>query len=75
MGGKQCDDSFDCGIDGKTVMNWFVQVTTPSLFKQRWKQGFPHVYKVTDYKSAVKYHGEYIVYSCQPRQPASEIPN
>ena len=42
-------------------MNWFVRGNHAEFIQAAMEAGFM-LHKVTDYKSAVKYHGEYIVY-------------
>ncbi|MEC7939280.1 MAG: DUF2913 family protein [Pseudomonadota bacterium] len=70
--GKQCDDSFDGELMVKP-MNWFVRGNHAEFIQAAMEAGFM-LHKVTDYKSAVKYHGEYIVYPANQGNQLAEIP-
>ncbi|MGF1756269.1 DUF2913 family protein [Vibrio makurazakiensis] len=69
---KQCDDSFD-GELMTQPMNWFVRGNHAEFIQSAMDAGFM-LHKVTDYKSAVKYHGEYIVYPGNQGSQLAEIP-
>ncbi|MGF1712310.1 DUF2913 family protein [Vibrio kagoshimensis] len=69
---KQCDDSFDGEIMARP-MNWFVRGNHQEFIESAMEAGFM-LHKVTDYKSAVKYHGEYIVYPENRGSQLAEMP-
>ncbi|MBW3696769.1 DUF2913 family protein [Vibrio sp. T187] len=69
---KQCDDSFE-GELMTQPMNWFVRGNHAEFVEAAMEAGFM-LHKVTDYKSAVKYHGEYIVYPSNQGNQLAEIP-
>lgn len=69
---NQCDDSFDGEVMHKP-MNWFVRGNHAQFVEMASKAGFM-VHKVTDYKSNVKYHGEYIIYPANRGNQLAEIP-
>jgi len=69
---KQCDDSFE-GELMTQPMSWFVRGNHAEFIEAAMEAGFM-LHKVTDYKSAVKYHGEYIVYPRNQGNQLAEIP-
>ncbi len=69
---NQCDDSFDGEVMHKP-MNWFVRGNHAQFIDMAAKAGFM-VHKVTDYKSNVKYHGEYLIYPANRGLQLAEIP-
>ncbi|MDN3609859.1 DUF2913 family protein [Vibrio ostreicida] len=69
---NQCDDCFD-GEALVKPMSWFVRGNHAQFVEQACLAGFV-LYKVTDYKSNVKYHGEYLVYPANQGTHLAEIP-
>ncbi|RBW66624.1 alpha-acetolactate decarboxylase [Vibrionales bacterium C3R12] len=72
MCADQCDDSFDGEIMARP-MNWFVRGNHAKFIEMAAEAGFM-LHKRTDYKSLVKYHGEYIVYPGNHGIELAEIP-
>ncbi|MCK6265815.1 DUF2913 family protein [Vibrio sp. ZSDE26] len=68
----QCDDCFD-GERLSKPMHWFVRGHHAEFIEKAAEEGFM-VHKVTDYKSVVKYHGEYIIYPNNQGNQLAEIP-
>lgn len=68
----QCDDCFE-GTDLIKPMSWYVRGNHAEFIRLATEQGFL-VHKVTDYKSKVKYHGEYLVYPNNHGPQLAEIP-
>ncbi|MEZ9230747.1 DUF2913 family protein [Vibrio amylolyticus] len=68
----QCDDCFEGELLTKP-MHWFVRGNHAYFIEKAAAAGFM-VHKVTDYKSVVKYHGEYIIYPRNQGQQLAEIP-
>lgn len=68
----QCDNCFDGEILVKP-MNWFVRGNHAEFVERATDAGFL-VHKVTDYKSNVKYHGEYIVFPNNSGNQLAELP-
>ncbi|GAM75439.1 hypothetical protein JCM19241_3351 [Vibrio ishigakensis] len=75
----QCDD---CFVDGKNEdgteslmkpMSFYVRGNHAEFIKEATKAGFL-VHKQTDYKSKVKYHGEYLIYPNNLGGQLAEIP-
>ncbi|WP_394144088.1 DUF2913 family protein [Vibrio atypicus] len=69
---EQCESCFD----GETMikpMSWFVRGHHADFIEKAAEAGFM-VHKVTDYKSNVKYHGEYLVYPNNRGLHLAEIP-
>jgi hypothetical protein len=54
-------------------MSWFVRGNHAQFVEMAMKAGFM-VHKVTDYKSNVKYHGEYLVFPNNQGNQLAEIP-
>ena len=69
---KQCDDCFD-GEDLVKPMSWFVRGNHALFIEKAANAGFM-LHKITDYKSNVKYHGEYLVYPANQGEQLAEIP-
>lgn len=69
---EQCESSFD-GEDMVKPMSWFVRGHHAEFVEKASAAGFM-VHKVTDYKSNVKYHGEYIVFPANRGDQLAEIP-
>ncbi|MEZ8102997.1 DUF2913 family protein [Vibrio bivalvicida] len=69
---KQCESSFD-GEDMIKPMSWFVRGHHADFVEKASDAGFM-VHKVTDYKSNVKYHGEYLVFPANRGDRLAEIP-
>ncbi|GAK82701.1 hypothetical protein JCM19238_244 [Vibrio ponticus] len=69
---EQCEKCFDGELLVKP-MNWFVRGNHALFVEAASKAGFM-VHKVTDYKSNVKYHGEYIVFPENKGAQLAEIP-
>ncbi|UUM31667.1 DUF2913 family protein [Vibrio japonicus] len=69
---NQCESCFD-GEELVKPMSWFVRGHHAQFIEKASAAGFM-VHKVTDYKSNVKYHGEYLVYPCNRGQHLAEIP-
>ncbi|WP_171384448.1 DUF2913 family protein [Vibrio hepatarius] len=68
----QCDSCFDGELLVKP-MSWFVRGHHAQFVEKAAQAGFM-VHKVTDYKSNVKYHGEYLIYPGNRGQHLAEIP-
>ncbi|WP_391090293.1 DUF2913 family protein [Vibrio sp. NH-UV-68] len=68
----QCDDCFD-GEELVKPMNWFVRGHHADFIEKASAAGFM-VHKVTDYKSNVKYHGEYLIFPANRGNQLAEIP-
>lgn len=68
----QCDDCFDGELLIKP-MHWFVRGDHALFVEKAAEAGFM-VHKVTDYKSVVKYHGEYIIFPENKGSQLAEIP-
>jgi hypothetical protein len=69
---NQCDDCFD-GENLVKPMSWFVRGNHAEFITKAYEAGFM-LHKVTDYKSKVKYHGEYLVYPLNQGTQLAEIP-
>lgn len=69
---NQCESCFD-GEDLVKPMSWFVRGNHAQFIEKAAAAGFM-VHKVTDYKSNVKYHGEYLVFPGNRGQHLAEIP-
>ncbi|CAK4068159.1 MULTISPECIES: DUF2913 family protein [Vibrio] len=69
---EQCESCFDGEVMIKP-MNWFVRGHHADFIEKASAAGFM-VHKVTDYKSNVKYHGEYLVYPDNRGEHLAEIP-
>ncbi|MGF1694083.1 DUF2913 family protein [Vibrio kyushuensis] len=68
----QCDDCFDGELLTKP-MHWFVRGNHAEFIEKAAASGFM-AHKVTDYKSVVKYHGEYVIYPNNQGIHLAEIP-
>ncbi len=68
----QCESCFDGELLVKP-MSWFVRGDHQKFISLAWKAGFV-VHKRTDYKSNVKYHGEYLIYPQNKGEFLAEIP-
>ncbi|KGK16595.1 alpha-acetolactate decarboxylase [Vibrio navarrensis] len=69
---QQCESCFD----GDTLvkpMSWFVRGNHAEFVAKATEAGFM-VHKVTDYKSNVKYHGEYLIFPANLGNQLAEIP-
>jgi len=55
-------------------MSWFIRGNHQEFVSRAWKAGFL-VHKVSDYKSTVKYHGEYRIYPKNHGESLAEIPS
>ncbi|KOO03533.1 DUF2913 family protein [Vibrio nereis] len=69
---NQSESCFD-GEDLVKPMSWFVRGNHAQFIEKAAAAGFM-VHKVTDYKSNVKYHGEYLVFPGNRGQHLAEIP-
>ncbi|MFV0574520.1 MAG: DUF2913 family protein [Vibrio sp.] len=69
---KQCDDCFDGELLIKP-MSFFVRGNHAAFIAEAVSQGFL-LHKQTDYKSIVKYHGEYLIYPNNLGKKLAEIP-
>ena len=69
---EQCDVCFDGELLVKP-MSWFIRGNHQEFIEKAYQAGFL-VHKVTDYKSAVKYHGEYVVFPANKGDRLAEIP-
>jgi len=69
----QCDSCFDGGEELVKPMSWYVRGNHAEFVKLAVEKGFL-VHKVTDYKSKVKYHGEYLIYPNNHAPQLAEIP-
>ncbi|CAH0526065.1 DUF2913 family protein [Vibrio hippocampi] len=71
-----CADQCDQCFDGEALvkpMSWFVRGNHAEFISKAYQAGFM-VHKRTDYKSKVKYHGEYLVYPMNQGDQLAEIP-
>lgn len=71
-----CADQCESCFDGETLikpMSWFVRGNHAEFIERATAAGFM-VHKVTDYKSNVKYHGEYRIFPCNLGDQLAEIP-
>ncbi len=69
---EQCDNCFD-GEDMVKPMSWFVRGHHAGFVEAATQAGFM-VHKITDYKSNVKYHGEYKIFPGNLGNQLPEIP-
>ncbi|POF52258.1 alpha-acetolactate decarboxylase [Vibrio vulnificus] len=69
---QQCENCFDGELLVKP-MSWFVRGHHAGFVEKASAAGFM-VHKVTDYKSNVKYHGEYLVFPSNLGNQLAEIP-
>ncbi|MCW8334422.1 DUF2913 family protein [Vibrio sp. SCSIO 43135] len=69
---NQCDACFDGELLVKP-MSWFVRGNHAEFVEKASNAGFM-VHKVTDYKSSVKYHGEYLIFPSNQGNQLAEIP-
>ncbi|MEF1285000.1 DUF2913 family protein [Vibrio sp. M250220] len=69
---EQCDNCFD-GEELVKPMSWFVRGHHADFVEKASAAGFM-VHKVTDYKSNVKYHGEYLIFPANRGNQLAEIP-
>ncbi|MDC0612092.1 DUF2913 family protein [Vibrio sp.] len=69
---NQCESCFDGEVLIKPI-SWFVRGNHQEFIKKAWEAGFV-VHKRTDYKSNVKYHGEYLIYPQNKGEFLAEIP-
>ncbi len=69
---NQCDSCFEGELMVKP-MNWFVRGNHALFIEMASVAGFM-VHKQTDYKSNVKYHGEYLIYPSNQGNQLAEIP-
>ncbi|MCL9781925.1 DUF2913 family protein [Vibrio sp. S4M6] len=68
----QCESCFDAEQLVKP-MSWFVRGNHQEFIDKAYQCGFL-VHKVTDYKSVVKYHGEYLIFPANKGDRLAEIP-
>ncbi|MDF2152407.1 DUF2913 family protein [Vibrio sp. CAU 1672] len=71
-----CADQCESCFDGATLvkpMSWFVRGNHAEFVEKASQAGFM-VHKVTDYKSMVKYHGEYLIFPSNQGDQLAEIP-
>ena len=54
-------------------MSWFVRGNHADFVEKASQAGYM-VHKVTDYKSMVKYHGEYLIFPANEGNQLAEIP-
>ncbi len=69
---EQCESCFDGELMIKP-MSWFVRGNHAQFIEMASAAGFM-VHKQTDYKSNVKYHGEYLIYPLNQGKQLAEIP-
>ncbi|WP_059120682.1 DUF2913 family protein [Vibrio sp. MEBiC08052] len=69
---QQCEACFD-GALLTQPMSFFVRGNHSKFVDQAWQAGLM-VHKRTDYKSNVKYHGEYLIYPGNRGEQLAEIP-
>ncbi|MCE0492620.1 DUF2913 family protein [Vibrio salinus] len=69
----QCESCFD-GEVLVEPMSWFVRGNHRQFISLAWKAGLL-VHKKTDYKSSVKYHGEYWIFPQNKGEFLAEIPD
>ncbi len=70
---KQCDDCFEGGAELVKPMSFFVRGNHTEFIQLATESGFL-LHKQTDYKSVVKYHGEYLIYPNNQGPKLAEIP-
>jgi hypothetical protein len=70
---KQCDDCFEGGSELVKPMSFFVRGHHAEFVRLATEFGFI-LHKRTDYKSVVKYHGEYLIYPKNQGEQLAEIP-
>lgn len=70
---KQCDDCFEGGSELVKPMSFFVRGHHAEFVRLASDFGFM-LHKRTDYKSVVKYHGEYLIYPKNQGNQVAEIP-
>lgn len=70
---KQCDDCFEGGAELVKPMSFFVRGHHAEFIRLASEFGFM-LHKRTDYKSVVKYHGEYLIYPKNQGTQVAEIP-
>lgn len=71
-----CADQCDACFEGEALvkpMSWFVRGNHAEFVEKATAAGFL-VHKVTDYKSNVKYHGEYLIFPANRGTQLPEIP-
>lgn len=68
----ECESCFDGELLIKP-MHWFVRGNHAQFIEMAWQAGLM-VHKRTDYKSNVKYHGEYLIYPENQGEQLAEIP-
>jgi len=69
---QQCESCFEGELMVKP-MSWFVRGNHAQFIEMASDAGFM-VHKQTDYKSNVKYHGEYLIYPGNQGKQLAEIP-
>lgn len=69
---NQCEQCFE-GEQLIKPMSWFVRGNHADFVTKAFEAGFM-VHKRTDYKSTVKYHGEYLIYPMNKGTQLAEIP-
>ena len=69
---NQCDDCFE-GDTLVSVMSWFVRGDHQAFIELASQAGFV-LHKQTDYKSVVKYHGEYHIFPGNQGNQLAQIP-
>jgi hypothetical protein len=69
----QCDSCFDGGEELVKPISLFVRGNHTQFIEEANKFGFL-MHKRSDYKSKVKYHGEYLLYPCNLGNQLAEIP-
>lgn len=69
----QCESCFDGGEDLVRPMSFYVRGDHAQFIKHATHCGLM-LHKQTDYKSKVKYHGEYLIYPANQGQQLAEIP-
>ena len=70
---KQCDDCFQGGSELVKPMSFFVRGNHADFVRLATEFGFL-MHKRTDYKSLVKYHGEYLLFPRNQGEKLAEIP-
>ncbi|MDW6003848.1 DUF2913 family protein [Vibrio mangrovi] len=69
---EQCESCFDGAVLVRP-MSLFVRGNHAQFIDKAWRAGFM-VHKQTNYKSNVKYHGEYLIYPGNRGEQLAEIP-
>ncbi len=69
---NQCESCFDGDVLARPI-SFFIRGNHAQFIEEAYKAGFM-LHKRTDYKSNVKYHGEYLVFPLNQGKQLAEIP-